>query len=95
MSATIWVSTDEEKTIDLGNTIEFLKAFDEIVETDGKDFATNYPALAGVREMTMVTDDAQEEWLRAVRRESVAFLQEHRSTLSEHAIWVLETLIGK
>lgn len=92
MSATIWVDTDKERTIELGGTIQLYQVFQEMHLVCNGEF-DNYPELFGVPSQTEDTDDAESDWLVAVRIQAALFLQEYRKRLTDHTVWVLEQLI--
>lgn len=94
MSATIWVNTERDETIELGGTIQLYKAFQEMALVAGEGFHMAYPDLFGVPSQTEDTADADPEWLQDAREQAARFLAEYSDDLSEHTCWLLEQLLS-
>lgn len=92
MSATLWIDTSKEQTIELGNTIACYKSFDEMSDITDK-FEEEYTELSQVPDQTMHTDDCDPTWLKRVRQQAGSFLSEYRDRLSGNTVWVLEQLV--
>jgi hypothetical protein len=74
--------------LDFGNTINFLKAYQELAKTP--DFLNKWPVLGGL--VTAMEDgNASQEWLNDVRNEARRF---SRLGLSPNVVGVLDILAG-
>ena len=93
MTATLWLNTEREETIDLGGTLPLYAAFAEMARAAGPD-QKNYPDLFGVLSQVEDQADAPADWLEDVKDQAKVFLSRHGSRLSGAAQWVLKQLIG-
>lgn len=93
MTATIWVDTDSEETIELGNIFRMYHAFAEMARVGGESYYDEYPELSGVPEATEHTDDVDPAWLADVQEQAREFLDAHREELEPDAVAILEQLI--
>lgn len=92
MTATLWIDTDSDKTIELGGTLQAYSSFSEMAHLVGPNYLKDYPELFSV--MTAVEDqnDVPKDWLEEVRVQASEFLTRYRSKLSSNAIGILEQL---
>jgi hypothetical protein len=94
MTATLWLDTVSERTIELGGTLQLYEAFSSMAAAAGGWYLVKWPDLFGVVTQVESQEDADPEWLDDMRREAAAFLEQYRGKISEHAVWVLEQLTG-
>jgi hypothetical protein len=94
MTATLWLDTVSERTIELGGTLQLYEAFSSMAAAAGGGYLVKWPDLFGVVTQVESQEDADPEWLDDMRREAAAFLEQYRGKISEHAVWVLEQLTG-
>ncbi len=95
MTAQLWIDTAADRTVELGGTLPLYAAFAEMVRAAGGDrqARADYPDLFGVLDQVEDQDDADPEWLAAVRAQAAAFLKKHAAKLDAHAAWVLGQLV--
>ena len=103
MSALIWVDTEKDYAIDLGNPFRLLTVFAEMdkllpeSEYNGNEYI-NYGELFGVPGATMDNDDVDPEWLADVKRQASQFLKKYGRRIDKNKQYgpdvrfVLETL---
>ena len=95
MSATLWVDTAADETIDFGNTLQFYAAFTALVKLAGKDAAEKYGDLFGIATQVEDQSDAEPEWLASAREQAAEFLHEFDSKIPPPARAILEKLAKK
>jgi DNA-binding IscR family transcriptional regulator len=89
MTATLWLDTARDETVELGGTVQMYEAFAEMARAGEPD---DYPDLFGVPTAVELQGDAPPDWLADVRRQAAAFLAAHGAGLSAHAVTVLRAL---
>lgn len=92
MSATIWIDTPNEVTLDLGGTLQLYAIFQEMAKVAGKGFAKTYPELFGVPSQTEDTADADRGWLADVIKQAGQYLADHGDKVSPMAKDLLRQL---
>lgn len=81
MSALIWVDTEKDWAIDLGDPFRLLTLFAKMnkllskSEFNGDEYV-RFGELFGVPDATMGQEDVHEEWLADVKRQASQFLEE-------------------
>lgn len=90
MSATLWIDTEADETVELGGTIPFYGAFAKMQKIAGG--MDDYPDLFGVMTQVELQEDADPDWLADVRDQATTFLDKHKGDLDEYTIWMLEQL---
>jgi hypothetical protein len=97
MTATIWVDTDRDETIELGPTLPMYKIFSNITRVAGgsKVMQRDYPDLYGVPTATETQDDVPSDWLEDVHSQALEFLNKHGNddSLEQDSKDLLDTLI--
>lgn len=93
MTATLWLDTPTEKTIEFGATLPFYQAFAEMAHVVGPNYLTVYPALFGVVTQCELQTDADKTWLADAKVQASALLVAAGSRLSPNARGVLQSLI--
>ncbi len=92
MGVTLWLDTEREETIELGQTFACYAAFAEMVHAAGDAWLRDFPDLAGVLTQCETQEDADREWLADVKRQARVFLEVHEKRLSEDARNLLDNL---
>lgn len=92
MSATLWLDTAAEKTVELGGTVQLYEAFAEMAKSAGPDYLDDWPDLFGVVTQVETQEDAPPDWLADVREQAKRFLREYRGGLGGNAVAVLKAL---
>jgi hypothetical protein len=95
MSATLWIDTETEETIELGGAMQLYAAFTEMSRAAGADWERDYPELSGVVSQVEDQEDADPEWLKGAQKQAHDFLRDHGADVGDHARWVLTTLARK
>jgi Peptidase_C39 like family len=93
MTMTLWIDTDKDETIDLGNTLDCLKAFGDMEKAADDAWLKDYADLAGVVSQCMDQEDVDPAWMADVRQQAKRFLAEHDS-IGEEAKSILLELAG-
>jgi hypothetical protein len=94
MTATLWLDTPADETLELGGTLQLYAAFAEMAHLAGEGYLENWPDLFGVLTQVELQEDADSDWLVDVRAQASQFLDSYGPRLSEHSRWVLEQLGG-
>ena len=93
MSALLWIDTDSDRAIDLGNPFTLLGSFADMEKACG-DAYDSYAELFGVPDATMGQEDADPVWLNSVRRQAADFLNRFGGKLGQDSLAVLQDLAG-
>ena len=94
MGVTLWLDTDQEETVELGGTLPVYAAFAEMARVAGSSWETDYSDLAGVLTQCENQEDADPQWLDAVRTQVSILLRRKGDHLSNLARGVLRQLEG-
>ena len=94
MSALLWIDTDADEALDLGDPFRLLSAFAEMGKAAGNEH-DRYGELFGVPDATMGQDDVDPAWLATVRQQAGEFLRRYDRYLGNHARWILGELSGE
>ena len=87
VSATLWIDTAAERTVDLGNTLQMYVAFAEMAKLVNVD---DWSDLFGVMTQVELQEDADPQWLADVSLQAGMFLQLY--DVSERTRELLEAL---
>lgn len=77
MTATLWLDTEKELTVELGGTQQLYRAFADMAKACGPGCYTEYPDLFGVVSQVESQEDADPEWLADVRKQASAFMAKY------------------
>jgi hypothetical protein len=89
MTATLWIDTDNEVTLELGGTIAFYKALAEMASAAGPAYLTDWPSLFALHRYVEDQNDAPEDYLTDLAREASAFSDKYATKLTDHPRWLL------
>jgi hypothetical protein len=89
MTATLWIDTDNEETLELGGTLPLYSAFAEMEKAAGPGCLEDYPALFAVVPYVESQDDAPPDYLADLAAEARAFREKYGARVSDHAHWLL------
>lgn len=92
MTATLWLDTDRDETLELGGTLQLYAAFAEMARAAGPGYLDDWPDLFGVPAQVESQEDADPAWLADVRAQAARFLAKYGDRLGTDARLVLETL---
>lgn len=92
MSATLWLNTEREETLELGGTLQLYEAFADMAHAAGKTCYDDYPDLFGVVSQVEDQADADPQWLEKVRQQAKVFEAKYSPHLKEHTLWILDQL---
>jgi hypothetical protein len=97
VTATLWIDTSRDETVELGGTLHLYEAFAEMERLAGPNALTEWPSLFAVVPHVEGQDDAPADYLADLGREALEFYTEHGENLSDHSGWVLQQLeaLGK
>lgn len=95
MTATLWLDTEKEETIELGGTMQLYRAFADMAHAAGPAAYEDYPDLFGVVTQVETQEDADPEWLADARKQAAVFLSRHGEALTPDARAVLVSLAGE
>jgi hypothetical protein len=93
MSATLWLDSKAEKTIELGGTLSLYEAFAGMAKVAGASYLTDWPALFGVPSAVEDQEDVDPTWLADVQEEAARFLTKFPD-VNDNAREILEQLAG-
>lgn len=93
MGALLWIDTDKDEAISLGDPFRLRAAFAEMARVVGSGFAA-YAELFGVPDACAEQEDVDPDWLALVRRQAGQLLREHGRDLGDVAQAVLAQLTG-
>jgi hypothetical protein len=94
MTATLWINTEREETIELGGTFQMYSSFAEMARVANDDTLSGWPALSGVTYQVELQEDAPPDWLAEVRQEASTFLAAYEDSLSSGTVFLLKLLAG-
>jgi hypothetical protein len=89
MPSLIWISEEDDEAIDLGDPFALSQAFTEMERAAESD--DGWEELLSVPQF-VDAEDADPDWLAAVRDQAAWMLDKHGDGLSEHTRWVLGQL---
>jgi predicted RNase H-like HicB family nuclease len=92
VSATLWINTEHEITVELGGALQLYQAFSDMAKAAGDGYLKQWPDLFGVISQVETQEDAPEGWLIDMRTEAREFLDRYKESLQPHTKWVLEQL---
>lgn len=90
MSALLWIDTDADEAVDLGDPFRLYGIFSEMQRVAGG--VEGFEELFGVVEATEIQDDVDKEWLVTVKQQARDFFMKHARDLSDDALHVLKEL---
>jgi hypothetical protein len=94
VTATLWIDTDKEETIELGGTFHLYGAFAEMERVAGPKALTDWPSLFAVVPWVESQEDAPPDYLANLGREAREFFARYGDKLSDHPGWILQQLEG-
>ena len=91
MATLLWIDTEKEQTIDLGDPFRLWGVFGEIAKACGNDYG-RYPELFEVVEVAESQEDCDSDWLEKVKLQAADYLKSHADRLGPTAREILELL---
>lgn len=92
MTATLWLDTEKDETLELGGTCELYTTFQEMAKAAGPNYLMDYPALFAVVNAVESQADVPRDYQIDLANEATAFLQTYGRLLGEDAVWLLGQL---
>jgi hypothetical protein len=94
VTATLWIDTSKDETVELGGTLPLYSAFAEMERAAGPGCLEAYPALFAVVPWVESQDDAPADYLADLAREARAFSDKYAAKLTDHPRWLLAQLMS-